>query len=250
LNPTRADVRPERRPAARPVRPSLRAERRLWSEGNSVVAGMDEVGRGAWAGPVSVGVAVVPTGATARTLPRDLRDSKQLAEWHRETVFDDVAAWCTCWAVGHASPAECDALGMTAALALAAARALSDLGVVPDALLVDGPRALTASDQVNADGGEPENPGEAAIPCTGELPATIVPVIGGDARCASIAAASVLAKVTRDRLMRDDAPHFPPFAFEHNKGYPSPVHQTALRGYGLTSIHRRSWRYVANLPWR
>ncbi len=223
-----------------------------------MVAGMDEVGRGAWAGPVSVGVAVAPTGATARSLPRDLRDSKQLVEDRREAVFDEVAAWCTCWAVGHASPAECDRLGMTAALALAAARALAELGVVPDALLVDGPRPLTASDEADADGGAAEHADdEASRDPHGEtaarsrtVPATVVPVVGGDARCAAIAAASVLAKVTRDRMMRNEAPHFPPFAFEDNKGYPTPVHQTALRGYGLTAIHRRSWRYVANLPWR
>ena len=114
----------------------------------------------------------------------------------------------------------------------------------------------TASDATDAEDDDPEHADdgalrerEAAVPAGG-LPATVVPVVGGDARCASIAAASVLAKVTRDRMMRKEAPHFPPFAFEDNKGYPSPVHQTALRGYGLTAIHRRSWRYVANLPWR
>jgi ribonuclease HII len=75
------------------------------------------------------------------------------------------------------------------------------------------------------------------------------PVVGGDARCASVAAASVLAKVVRDRLMRAESEHFPAYAFEQNKGYPSPVHQMALRGYGLSSIHRRSWSYVGALPW-
>ena len=74
-------------------------------------------------------------------------------------------------------------------------------------------------------------------------------VVGGDARCASVAAASVLAKVTRDRIMRATADFYPPFDFERNKGYPSPAHQRALCGYGMTAVHRRSWAFVDNLPW-
>jgi hypothetical protein len=75
------------------------------------------------------------------------------------------------------------------------------------------------------------------------------PIVDADAKCASVAAASVLAKVVRDRLMRDEAPHFPAYGFDRNKGYPSPVHQAALRGYGPSSIHRRSWAFVRDLPW-
>jgi ribonuclease HII len=78
---------------------------------------------------------------------------------------------------------------------------------------------------------------------------SVHPVVGGDARCASVAAASVLAKVVRDRHMREESEHFPAYSFERNKGYPSQVHQMALRGYGLSSIHRRSWAYVGGLPW-
>jgi ribonuclease HII len=77
----------------------------------------------------------------------------------------------------------------------------------------------------------------------------VVPVVGGDAHCAVVAAASVLAKVVRDRVMRDEAVHFPAYCFERNKGYPSPAHRIALRGYGLSAIHRRSWAYVSDLPW-
>ena len=123
-------------------RPTLDDEARLWGSGHRWVGGVDEVGRGAWAGPVSVGVAVVARGSAAGSLPAWLRDSKQLAEARREAVFDDVAAWCTDWAVGHAAPEECDRWGMTAALALAGRRALAQLVVAPDALLVDGPRDL------------------------------------------------------------------------------------------------------------
>jgi ribonuclease HII len=244
-------------------RPSLDEERRLWRAGHHWVAGLDEVGRGAWAGPVSVGVAVVRPGVTSRSLPFWLRDSKLLAEDRRESVFDEIAAWCVDGAVGHASPAECDRWGMTAALRIAAYRALAVLEIRPDAVLVDGPHDLLQArppkppaDGV-VDGDQPALPGldGAGVMAEPELPpvtspSTVVPVVDGDARCASVAAASVLAKVVRDRLMREEAGHFPAYAFERNKGYPSMVHQTALRGYGLSSIHRRSWAFVADLPWR
>jgi ribonuclease HII len=219
--------------------PNLSEENVLRKRGHSLVAGMDEVGRGAWAGPVSVGVALIPAKATKRTLPRWLRDSKQLSEARRESIFDTVAAWCVDWAVGHATPEECDEWGMRIALRLAAHRALAGLDNPPDALLVDGPLDLVS---------EPEaEPGRRSRPSA--FSGSVHPVIGGDARCASVAAASVLAKVVRDRHMREESEHFPAYSFERNKGYPSPVHQIALRGYGLSSIHRRSWSYVAALPW-
>ena len=100
----------------------------------------------------------------------------------------------------------------------------------PEAILVDGPVDLLR---------HPEDP------FAGE----VRPIVDGDAKCASVAAASVLAKVVRDRLMRRESDHFPAYAFERNKGYPSPVHQTALRGYGPSAIHRRSWAFVRDLPW-
>ena len=242
--------------------PTLAAERRLWRDGHRWVAGLDEVGRGAWAGPVSVGVAVLHTGCRSRTIPAWLRDSKALPEDRREAVFDQVAAWCADAAVGHASAAECDRWGMTAALVLAAHRALAQLELAPDAVLVDGPYDLLRPKSLLAATPEPD-PG-AAVPVLAAsprsladlplpdvlLPGTVVPVVDGDAHCAAVAAASVLAKVARDRLMRADAVHYPHYGFERNKGYPSPAHQTALRGYGLSAVHRRSWAYVADLPWR
>lgn len=213
--------------------PDLSEERALRAEGHNWVAGLDEVGRGAWAGPVSVGVALMAPGVTERSMPAWLRDSKQLSEMRREAIFTSVGQWCADWSVGHASAEECDQWGMRVALRLASGRALAGLGRPPDALLVDGPLDLVG-------GGA-----EGAHHFTG----SVRPVPGGDARCASVAAASVLAKVVRDRLMRGESEHFPPYGFESNKGYPSPLHQTALRGYGLSSIHRRSWSYVASLPW-
>src|SRR5579862_5329549 len=109
--------------------PRLTDERRLWREGYGLVAGVDEVGRGAWAGPLSVGVAVMEAGR--RRIPARLRDSKQLAEEVREAIFEKVGAWCAGWAVGHVGPEECDALGMTEALRVATRRAFETL---PDTL--------------------------------------------------------------------------------------------------------------------
>jgi ribonuclease HII len=113
---------------------------------------------------------------------------------------------------------------------VAARRALSGLGEPPEAILVDGPVDLLRHRDDPYDG-------------------AVRPIVDGDAKCASVAAASVLAKVVRDRLMRQEADHFPAYAFERNKGYPSPLHQAALRGYGPTAIHRRSWAFVRELPW-
>lgn len=230
-------------------RPTLDQERLLWKSGHQWVGGLDEVGRGAWAGPVSVGVALLPNGVTRRNMPLWLRDSKLLHEVRREAIFEDVAAWCAHWAVGHASAAECDSWGMTAALRLAAYRALAELPVAPDALVIDGPYDLLRQPPVQLgllDG--PSGPGGPVLPAVA-TPGTVVPVIDADARCAAVSAASVLAKVVRDRLMRDEAPHYPAYQFEENKGYPSSAHKRALRGYGLSAIHRRSWAFVRSVPW-
>jgi ribonuclease HII len=210
--------------------PDLTQERRLRAEGYECVAGLDEVGRGAWAGPLTVGVAVVRPRVQRRSMPKWLRDSKMLSEARREEIFDAVGAWCQEWAVGHATPAECDEWGMTEALRVAARRAIAGLAQPPGAILVDGPVDLLR---------HPEDP----------FGGEVRPIVDGDATCASVAAASVLAKVVRDRMMRLASDHYPAYAFERNKGYPSPVHRTALRGYGPTAIHRRSWAFVRDLPW-
>lgn len=232
-----------RLPSGRP--PRLVDERRLWRQGHRLVAGVDEVGRGAWAGPLSVGVAVMESAVMevrTRRAPAGLRDSKLLPEERREAIFDRVGSWCAAWAVGHSEPEECDRLGMTAALRLATRRAFAALPAEarPDAVVLDG----------NFDYVSP--PAEPTL--FDDEPPVCAPVvrtmIGADARCASVAAASVLAKVTRDRVMRALADSFPPFDFERNKGYPSPTHKRALCGYGMTAIHRRSWIFAEHLPWR
>ncbi|MGD0255726.1 MAG: ribonuclease HII [Acidimicrobiales bacterium] len=244
----------------RGTRPGSKRERQLWESGYRLVAGVDEVGRGAWAGPLSVGVAVLC--APLARIPRGLRDSKQILEDDRERLFDKVVSWCTAWAVGHSEPQECDRLGMTAALGLATRRAFSQLpdDLLPDAIVLDGNFDFISRPN---DAGAPLEDSFVDLSAPSEddidghadvaLPASFKPVVHtvvkADTSCVSVAAASVLAKVTRDRIMRDGAESYPPFDFGRNKGYPSPTHQRALRGYGLSAIHRRTWVYVEKLPW-
>ena len=185
-----------------------------------MVVGVDEVGRGSWAGPISVGAAVLPPDRRVYKV----RDSKMLTESERERLFPRLTSWCAAWSVGHASQQECDDLGMSAAQKLAARRAIDGLGVVPDAVLVDG--------TWNFVGG-----------------ANVTRIVRGDASCLSIATASILAKVTRDRIMRAEAEHYPAYDFDLNKGYPCPRHKAALAAWGPTSIHRRAWVFMDNLPW-
>jgi ribonuclease HII len=173
-----------------------------------------------------------------------LRDSKQLAEHRREEIFEEVGRWCACWSIGHASALECDRWGMTAAQRLASRRALVALAIQPQIVLLDGPFDFV-SDPAAASGPELSAPvddiGNRVLPI-------VVPVVDGDARCAAVAAASVLAKVVRDGLMRSQSANFPHYAFARNKGYPSPVHRAALRDHGLSPIHRRSWSFAEALP--
>ncbi|MFD9124967.1 ribonuclease HII [Kitasatospora sp. NPDC059571] len=203
--------------------PTHSVERSLRRAGAAVVAGLDEVGRGAWAGPVTVGAAV--TGL--RRPPEGLTDSKLLTVKRREALAPQLADWVTAYALGHASPQECDELGMTAALRLAAQRALAALPVRPDAVILDGKHDYLGG------------------------PWQVRTVIKGDQSCVCVSAASVLAKVQRDRMMADLGAEHPAYGFEDNAGYPSPVHRAALEEFGPTGEHRLSWAYLDALPrWR
>jgi len=215
-----APVVPQLRSALKRSSPGLAVERSLWAEGHQVVVGMDEVGRGSWAGPLTLGAAVLPADRRVYKI----RDSKQLSPTEREALFDRITGWCVAWSVGHASHRECDELGMSEAQRLAACRAIAGLGVVPDRVLVDGNWDFVG----------------------GGITRTIV---RGDSSSLSIAAASILAKVTRDRIMRAEAEHYPGYDFEWNKGYPCPRHRMALKGIGPSAIHRRSWAFMDDLPW-
>ena len=150
-----------------------------------------------------------------------------LTEGDRERLFDRVASWCETWGVGHATQVECDELGMAAAQRLAAGRAIGQLSLLPDAAIVDG-----SWDFVSPHVRHVER------------------VIKADARCLVVSAASILAKVSRDRLMRADAEHYPAWAFDSNKGYPCQTHLAALQAWGASPIHRRSWVFMDHyVPW-
>ncbi|WP_042363685.1 ribonuclease HII [Streptacidiphilus neutrinimicus] len=203
--------------------PSHSVERSLRRTGARLVAGVDEVGRGAWAGPVTVCAAI--TGM--RKPPPGLTDSKLLTQRRREELEPVLAGWVHAFALGHASPGECDQLGMTAALRLAAVRALEALPEQPDAVILDGKHDYLGG------------------------PWRVRTVIKGDQSCVAVAAASVIAKVRRDAMMAELGEQYPDFAFADNAGYPSPVHRAALERLGPTGQHRLSWAYLDELPeWR
>ena len=232
---------------ARRLRPDRAVETGLLAR-YGLVGGMDEVGRGSLAGPVTVGLAVVGPG-TPDAFPGTLADSKQLTPRRREALVGPCRAWLLDWAVAHAAPGEIDALGIVGALRLAGRRALGQVAArhhLPDAIILDGAADwLTAPDPdlLDALAGTPgaDRPAAGGAPA---LPAHLVPgvrtEIKGDARCAVVAAASVLAKVERDALMAD-LPD-PGYSWAANKGYASAAHIEALARLGASDQHRRSWR--------
>jgi ribonuclease HII len=223
---------------ARPTgsrKPSLRVERALQRDGHRVLAGMDEVGRGALAGPVSVGVVLIDE--TCRSAPAGVKDSKLLTPGARVSMVPKIRRWAMAYAVGHASAAEIDDIGIMAALRLAGCRALTAVGVVPDLVILDGNHDwLTAPEEVGlfafADDGAASGP---------QTP-PVTTMIKADMKCSSVAAASVLAKVERDALMMAAAPDHPAYRWEENKGYAAPEHLAALEAHGASALHRRSWR--------
>lgn len=218
-------------------RPSLRVERTLQREGYAVLVGMDEVGRGALAGPVSVGVVAIDL--TARSAPQGVKDSKLLAPAARERLVPRIRRWALGHGVGHAWPQEIDDLGIMAALRLAGERALAQLGPVrPDLVLLDGNHDWLT---------DPRRVGLLAL-TDGEEPPPVRTMIKADLRCSSVAAASVLAKVERDTMMVDaaGAEDYAPFLWQQNKGYAAPEHLDALRRLGPSRWHRRSWNLTGS----
>lgn len=207
------------RQALRGKAPGLRLERELWDQGCDVVVGVDEVGRGSWAGPLTVGAVVAPCDVRLYKV----RDSKMLTPAERELMYERVTVWARAWGVGHASVDECDELGMSEAQRLAARRAIEGLGVGPDHVLIDGNWDFVGGSTTR--------------------------IVKGDAVSLSIAAASIVAKVTRDRLMIGAASRHPGYNFASNKGYPCPRHVAALSAWGPSAIHRRRWAFMDDLRW-
>ncbi|SMH47136.1 ribonuclease HII [Maritimibacter sp. HL-12] len=198
--------------------PDFSLEAAAIAAGATRVAGVDEVGRGPLAGPVTAAAVVL----NPDDIPAGLNDSKKLTARRREALFDEIMARAAV-SVAHASVAEIDSLNILRAAHLAMERAIAALAPTPDHLLIDGnlvPKGLT-------------------------LPA--VAVVKGDGRALSIAAASIVAKVTRDRIMVDLAQQHPGYGWERNAGYPSKSHISALQDLGVTPHHRRSFRPVHNI---
>ncbi|RBP99229.1 ribonuclease HII [Bifidobacterium xylocopae] len=234
---------------ARRKPPSLDVEAALARQGAEWVVGLDEVGRGALAGPVMVGAVALRSDHLAElVVPEGLADSKLLTPAAREGMVQSLEGWAASWAVGSASNQEIDQWGIMHALGLAALRALEH---------VEG--QLEAAGRPLADGGV-DAPRIAAIldgpydyigKAMGTLDAPSLPLYPGvttkvkaDASCASVACASVIAKVTRDRLMVELAqghPEYAPYGWERNKGYGSRAHQEAIARLGPTAYHRLSW---------
>lgn len=224
-----------------PPRPDLRHERALLRAGARLVVGMDEVGRGALAGPVTVGAVAVDL--STRACPKGVADSKLLTRTARERLRPALSRWGTARAVGHAAPEEIDSMGIVAALRLAGRRALLALGVVPDVVLLDGSHDWLS--RPPQDGlfpltcvGAPDE--DAALAAFDDV--VVRTRIKADRTCASVAAASVLAKCERDELMVELAARHPEYGWADNKGYGAPEHLDALRALGPTPLHRRSWR--------
>jgi len=193
---------------------------------------MDEVGRGAPAGPVHVGLVVLDAN-TGRP-PSGVRDSKLLTALARQRQVPAIEAWATSFAVGSASPGEVDALGVNDALRLAGLRALGKVDEPPDMVILDGRYDWLSP-------GMPSDVGTDVV--NGGL--DVVTRVRADLSCTSVAAASILAKVARDAVMVELAADYPGYGWEANKGYGTEAHLAAIRILGLTPHHRHSWRLPA-----
>ena len=210
--------------------PSLEFEEVLLRT-NEFVVGLDEVGRGAVAGPLLVGAVAINTLIEP---PPGLNDSKKLSPRKRESLVGPIQQWAAGWAVGAASAQEIDEWGLSRALALAGHRAIGGLVMVPTAAIVDGPVDFLRP-RTRLDDRYSENERFEA------LPTQITCLIRGDSRSATVAAASILAKVLRDQLMEQLSIEFAEFGLAGNKGYMSAQHAQALEEYGQSPIHRTSW---------
>lgn len=209
---------------------------------HALVAGMDEVGRGSLAGPVTVGLAVV-SRSTPGAFPSGLADSKMLTARRREALVEPCRAWVEDWAVASSSPADIDALGIVGALRLAGRRALAEVaarGHAPGIVILDGTADWLTEPEPDLLGMLPGAGGHAPVPAVPGAPEVPVRMeVKGDARCAVVSAASVLAKVARDAVM--GALEDPGYGWASNKGYASAAHVEGLRRLGPSEQHRRTW---------
>lgn len=188
-------------------------ERRLYAEGVKTVCGIDEAGRGPLAGPVVVAAVIMPENS----IIEGVNDSKKVSEKKRELLYDQITKEAIAYGVGIIDQNEIDDINILNATKKALTEAIKEMKVKPDRILVD---ALNGIDTCG-------------VPYTS--------IIKGDAKCYSIAAASIIAKVTRDRIMREWDKIYPQYGFEKHKGYGTQVHINAIKEYGITPLHRKTF---------
>lgn len=198
--------------------PNFKIEQDLISNGCSIIAGVDEVGRGPLAGPVTAAAVIL----NPLNIPDNLNDSKILSSKKREKLFEQLKS-SSAFAVAHVSPEEIDKLNILQASLLAMVNAVSNLKVKPNHILIDGNKV-------------PDR-----------LVGRATAIVKGDREVLSIAAASIIAKVTRDKLMHDLGSEFPVYGWAKNAGYPTKCHMNAIVKYGVTPHHRRSFKPVHNI---
>lgn len=205
-----------------PKHPDLNLERAYWHLGVESIGGIDEAGRGAWAGPVAASIVILPQGEEVVKSLSGVRDSKQMTPAERSQWAEQIKSVATAWQVGFASQLEIDKIGILQATRLAAKRAIDSLHLQPQFLLIDWLYLP-----------------EVALPQ--------MAIIKGDNRSLSIASASVLAKTARDAFMVEQNAVYPVYGFAAHKGYGTAAHQRALREYGPCSIHRMSFKPLKEL---
>lgn len=188
-------------------------ENEALSDGYEIICGVDEAGRGPLAGPVYAAAVILPKGH----IVEGVNDSKKLSEKKRELLFDKIIDECVCYSIGTASEKEIDEINILQATYLAMKRAVDGLEIVPQLALIDGNR----------------------IPPLISTDARAI--VKGDAKSASIACASILAKVSRDRYMLEMAKKYPEYQFERHKGYGTKLHYEMIEKYGICEIHRKSF---------
>jgi len=194
---------------------NLRYENKLWKQGYDCIAGLDEVGRGSWAGPIVAGIVVLPR----KFKTRGINDSKKLTLLQREKLFLNIIKNCLSWSVGIVSHNIIDELGILQANRIAFEKAIQKINIEPDYLVIDGIKIF-----------EPEHDHEF--------------VIKGDSKIVSVAAASIIAKVVRDKLLNYYHKIYPQYCFDEHKGYGTAKHQSALEEHGLSEIHRLTYRPI------
>jgi len=198
--------------------PNLQNEKKLWAEGFNFIAGIDEAGKGSWAGPIVAGAVIL----NPKKKISGLRDSKLLTAKARERLYEEIIGKSLAWAAGEVSHEQIDEIGIMKANFQAMAGALGKLTPAPDYLLIDAFRLNYKNLPLNS-------------------------IISGDYKVASIAAASIIAKVTRDRLMIELDKEFPGYGFANHKGYGTAEHQKQLVALGVCAIHRKSYAPIKNL---